>query len=98
MITAAHKPYSPGSVLSATHQTYAVVGYLKSIWGDQGSEFLSRDLDLWVYINGVTLDVSRPGKPKDNAYIEAFNGRFRAECLNTHWCLTLADAREKLEE
>ena len=26
-----------------------------------------------------------------------FNGRFRAECLNQHWFLTLADAAEKLE-
>ena len=34
----------------------------------------------------------------DNAFIEAFNGRFRAECLNTHWFLSLADAREKLED
>ena len=25
----------------------------------------------------------------DNAFIEAFNGRFRAECLNAHWFLTL---------
>lgn len=33
----------------------------------------------------------------DNVFIEAFNGRLRAECLNTHWFLTLADAREKLE-
>jgi putative transposase len=48
--------------------------------------------------DGVTLDFSRPGKPPDNAYIEAFNGRFRAECLNTHRFLTLEDAREKLEE
>ena len=39
-----------------------------------------------------------PGKPTDNAYIEAFNGRFRAECLNAHWFLTLADAREKMED
>ncbi|RUL95420.1 IS3 family transposase, partial [Rhizobium chutanense] len=29
---------------------------------------------------------------------EAFNGRFRAECLNQHWFLTLADAREKMED
>ncbi|CDZ64879.1 Hypothetical protein, partial CDS, partial [Neorhizobium galegae bv. orientalis] len=28
----------------------------------------------------------------------AFNGRFRAECLNQHWFLTLADAREKMED
>lgn len=47
---------------------------------------------------GVTLDFSRPGKPTDNAYIEAFNGRFRAECLNQHWFLSLADAAEKLED
>lgn len=33
----------------------------------------------------VTLDFSRPGTPTDNAFIEAFDGRFRAECLNAHW-------------
>ena len=54
-------------------------------------------MDLWAYQCGVTLDVSRPGKPTDNAFIEAFNGRFRAECLNQHGFLTLADAAEKLE-
>ncbi len=37
------------------------------------------------------------GRPTDNAFIEAFNGRLRQECLNTHWFLTLDDAREKLE-
>ena len=46
---------------------------------------------------GGTLDFSRPGQPTDNAFIEAFNGRFRAECLNAHWFRTLADAQEKLE-
>jgi transposase InsO family protein len=50
------------------------------------------------YTNGVTLDFSRPGKPTDNAFIEAFNGRFRAECLNAHWFMSLEDAREKLED
>lgn len=37
------------------------------------------------------------GLPTDNAFIEAFNGRFQAECLNAHWFLGLDDAREKLE-
>jgi putative transposase len=76
----------------------ASTGYPKTIRVDQGSEFVSRDLDLWAYAKGVTLDFSRPGKPTDNAFIEAFNGRLRAECLNAHWFLTLADAREKLED
>lgn len=72
-------------------------GSPKTIRVDQGSEFVSRDMDLWAYQRGVTPDCSRPGKPTDNAFIEALNGRFRAECLNTHWFLTLADAAEKLE-
>lgn len=72
-------------------------GYPRVIRVDQGSEFVSRDLDLWAYQNNVVLDFSRPGKPTDNAFIEAFNGGLRAECLNTHWFLSLADAREKLE-
>jgi hypothetical protein len=42
---------------------------------DQGAEFVSRDLDLWAYAHNVVLDFSRPGKPTDNAFIEAFNGR-----------------------
>lgn len=45
---------------------------------DDGSEFISKALDLWAYDNGVTLDFSRPGKPTDNPLIESFNGSFRA--------------------
>ena len=70
----------------------------KTIRIDNGSEFVSRDLDLWAYVNGVTLDFSRPGKPADNGFIEAFNSKFRAECLNRHRFLTLADARQKMED
>ena len=73
-------------------------GYPKTIRVDNGSEFISRDLDLWAYVNNVTLDFSRPGKPTDNGFIEAFNSKLRAECLNANWFMTLADAREKLED
>lgn len=33
----------------------------------------------------------------NNAFIEAFNGRFRTECLTQHWFMNLADAAEKLK-
>ncbi|KTQ95657.1 hypothetical protein NS226_10530 [Aureimonas ureilytica] len=33
----------------------------------------------------------------DNAFIESFNGKFRAECLNTHWFMSLDDAKAKME-
>jgi putative transposase len=54
-------------------------------------------LDPWAHLNGVEIDFSRPGKPTDNAHAEAFNARFRAECLNEHWFLDLDDARAKVE-
>ena len=70
----------------------------KIIRVDNGPEFISKVLDQWAYLNGVELDFSRPGKPTDNALIEAFNGRFRQECLNENWFLSLEDAREKVED
>ncbi len=90
--------YRAEHVVQTLERTCAGIGYPKTIRVDQGTEFVSRDLDLWAYANGVTLDFSRPGKPTDNAFIEAFNGRFRAECLNTHWFMSLDDARSKLED
>ena len=67
------------------------------IQADNGSEFISKDFDRWAYLNNVTLDFSRPGKPTDNPFIESFNGSFRDECLNTTWFLSLEDAQEKIE-
>ena len=34
-----------------------------------------------------------PGKPTDNAFIEAFSSRFRDECLNPHWFDSLEEAQ-----
>ena len=31
------------------------------------------------------------------SFIESFNGKFRAECLNAHWFMSLDDARRKCE-
>jgi len=42
--------------------------------------------------------VIRPGKPVENAYIESFNGRFRDECLNEHWFVSMRHARRLIEE
>lgn len=65
---------------------------------DNGSEFISKEVDRWAYDNQVTMDYSRPGTPTDNPFIESFNGSFRDECLNAHWFLSLEDAKEKIED
>ena len=69
----------------------------RSIRVDNGTEFTSKILDQWAYLNGVELDFIRPGKPTENGLIESFNGRVREECLNENWFLSIEDAREKIE-
>lgn len=72
-------------------------GRPRSIRVDNGPEFAGRLLDQWAYLNKVELDFSRPGKPSDNAFVEAFNSRLRQECLNASWFLSMGDARARIE-
>lgn len=72
-------------------------GKPRSLRVDNGPEFAGKALDRWAYLNAVELDFSRPGKPTDNAHIEAFNARFRQECLNASWFLSLVDAKDRIE-
>lgn len=90
--------YKGPDVVAKLDEVWRKIGYPKTIRVDNGSEFVSRDTDLWAYKNNVTLDFSRPGKPTDNAFIEAFNSKLRSECLNTHWFISMADTCEKLEQ
>jgi putative transposase len=72
-------------------------GLPRSITVDHGPEFEGQVLDAWAYERCVHLSFIRPGKPNENAYIESFNGKFRDECLNEHWFITMAQARRAIE-
>jgi len=73
-------------------------GYPKSIVSDNGPEFVGRALDAWAYEHKVSLDFIQPGKPTQNAFAESFNGKFRDECLNQHWFLSMKEARGIFED
>ena len=73
-------------------------GLPKSIVMDNGPEFSGRALDAWAYSRGVDLAFIAPGKPTQNGYAESFNGKFRDECLNQHWFISMNDARRKIED
>ena len=69
-------------------------GLPQSVTVDNGPEFISKALDEWAYRRQLQLRFIEPGKPQQNAYIESFNGKFRDECLNEHWFLSMRHARQ----
>lgn len=69
-----------------------------SVTIDNGPEFAGKTLDTWAYQRQLLLKFITPGKPQENAYIESFNGKFRDECLNEHWFVSLRHARKVIEE
>ena len=69
----------------------------QAITVDSGPGAQGRVFGQWAYENGVRLQLSRPGKPVENAHIESFNARFREECPNEAVFMNLADARNKTE-
>jgi putative transposase len=48
--------YRGEDVVQVLDKVCARIGYPATIRVDQGTEFVSRDLDLWAYTRGVILD------------------------------------------
>jgi putative transposase len=88
----------PGArVVRVLERLRAEIGLPQTIVTDNGPEFAGRTLDAWAYAAGVTIRFIRPGKPIENAYVESFNGKFRDECLNEHWFISMVDAQSQIE-
>lgn len=58
----------------------------------------AKALDEWAYSQGLKLNFIESGKRQQNAYIKSFSGKFRDECLNEHWFVSMRYARKVLEE
>ncbi len=71
-------------------------GLPRVIRTDNGKEFCGKAMVAWAHARGVQLRLIQPGKPKQNAYVESFNG-LRDECLNEHWFTHLLHARTVIE-
>jgi putative transposase len=87
----------PGArVVRVLEHLRLTIGLPRAIVLDNGPECAGRALEAWAYAHGVELRFIRPGKPIENAYVESF-GKFRDECLNEHWFVSLADAKGIIE-
>ncbi|MER9502473.1 IS3 family transposase [Mesorhizobium sp. M0587] len=90
--------YRAEDVVRMLEQVCPKIGYPKTIRVDQGSEFVSRDLDLWALHQGRHARLLATGKANGQRLHRSLQRPLQAECLNAHWFLTLADAAEKLED
>jgi putative transposase len=66
-------------VLAKIVEKRGVPEYVRS---DNGPEFISKNLRLWLSKNGIRPQFIEPGSPWQNGFIESWNDTFRRECLN----------------
>jgi putative transposase len=93
----ADRSMNGAKVVAALTRAATERGHLpRSITLDNGTEFVSKAVEIWALETGVQLCFIRPGRPVENGFIESFNGRLRDECLNVEWFASLEDARLKL--
>jgi putative transposase len=70
----------------------------KTIVCDNGPEFTSKAMYFWAKKACVKLHFIQPGKPTQNAFVESFNGKFRAYCLDLNWFASIDDARSTIDD
>lgn len=82
-------------VLTRLVTTHGAPAYLRS---DNGPEFVSRAVLLWLHTAGIATALNDPGKPWQNGADESFNGKFRDECLSLEWFRHRIDATHVIEQ
>ena len=70
----------------------------KQIVCDNGTEFTSKAFMKWAADNHVEIHFIDKGRPMQNAFIESFNGKFREECLNEEWFVSMSEARKRISD
>ena len=53
---------------------------------------------FWAKKAGVKLHFIQPGKPTQNAFVESFNGKMRAYCLDLHWFANIDETRSEIDK
>lgn len=69
-------------------------GKPKVIRVDNGSEFTSKDFELWARDQQIEIQFIQPGRPMQNGFIERFNGSYRREILDAYVFFELHEVRK----
>lgn len=84
-------------VIDVLSRLISVHGATRHIRSDNGPEFVSRAIILWLHKADIDTAAIDPGKPWQNATNESFNDKFRDECLSLEWFRSRAEAKVIIE-
>ena len=73
-------------------------GYPTYLGSDNGQEFVSTVLLEWASRQGMTNNLTEPGKPWQNCTHDSSNTKFRDECLAMNWFHSRKHAKVLIEQ
>jgi putative transposase len=89
----AARSFRGDDVVELLRYLFAVRGYPAYIRSDNGPEFVSEAVKIWLKTSGVETLYIAPGSPWENGYIESFNSKLRDELLNGELFLHIDELR-----
>jgi len=92
----AHRRIPSSLVVATLGRAFAARGVPSYIRCDNGPEFRSWSVRLFLKRHGVKLVWIQPGSPWQNGFAERFIGTLRSECLSAERFVTLAEAQVNL--
>jgi transposase InsO family protein len=84
-------------VLERLSDLFVCRGVPDNIRSDNGSEFTAKRVREWLERVGVKTLYIEPGSPRENGYVESFNGKLRDELLAREVFDTLLEAKVLIE-
>ena len=82
-----------GDVIAELEQLFERHGRPQLLRSDNGREFIAASLGAWLAERGVKTAFIEKGSPRQNAFVERFNGTMRDELLNGEEFASLLEAR-----
>ena len=84
-------------VINELTDLFLIRGIPEYIRSDNGPEFTAKAMRDWLNRLGVKPLFIELGSPRENGYIESFNGKLRDELLNRELFMTLLEAQVLIE-
>ena len=94
LVVEVRRSFKARDVLDLLSELMLIRGVPRHIRSDNGPEFIAQAIRDFLGQTGVGTLYIEPGAPWQNAYVESFNSRFRAELLSQESFADLAEAKQ----